>query len=241
MTTISRFAFLLIAALAASGALVACGGGGGDSDGELYYSGLESAALGSETNMATCATCHSNDGTQAGYSGNSLKDIAYRASYKGGGAATLRDAVNACVVGWMGGTALEAQDEAYLMLEEYLKSISSPDVTAPNPLEPEVLDDEAAYEIAYAGGDPAAGAALYRQACGVCHDGLVYVNSSFAPGHIWVYTVGRIAQQVRTAGPPPSGNLDAGDSTPGPMPFFEIKDLSQQDLADIIAYVKARP
>jgi len=50
-------------------------------------------------------------------------------------------------------------------------------------------------------------------------------------------TIGRIAQQVRTSGPPPSGTGDAMDLTPGPMPFFEPDELSAQDLEDIIAYV----
>jgi hypothetical protein len=74
----------------------------------------------------------------------------------------------------------------------------------------------------------------------VCHDDGLTVNTSIAPikSAISIYSVGRIAQQVRTSGPPPSGALDAGDSTPGPMPFFELKDLPQQDLADIIAYIK---
>lgn len=234
MTTISRFIPLFIVAVG----LGACGD---ETDPEIYYSGEASAALGSASNTATCATCHSNDGTQAGYPGNSLMDIAYHDNFKGGDAPTLLDAVNACVVGWMGGNALESKDEAYVMLEDYLKSISSPDVTTPNPIEPEVLDDEAAYEAAYAGGDAAAGSALYTQACGVCHDNGVTVNVAPAPvmTALSIYSVGRIAQQVRTSGPPPSGNLDGGDSTPGPMPFFELKDLSQQDLADIIAYIKS--
>ena len=37
---------------------------------------------------------------------------------------------------------------------------------------------------------------------------------------------GRIAQQVRTSGPPPSGMMDATDSTPGPMPLFEPDELT---------------
>jgi hypothetical protein len=51
-------------------------------------------------------------------------------------------------------------------------------------------------------------------------------------------TIGRIAQKVRTSGPPPSGRKDAMDTTPGPMTFFEISDLSVADLKDIIAFIK---
>ena len=39
-------------------------------------------------------------------------------------APTLRDAANACITGWMGGTALDANDPKWMALEEYLQSIS---------------------------------------------------------------------------------------------------------------------
>jgi mono/diheme cytochrome c family protein len=231
----------LVPALAASFALVGCGDdGGGGVDPQDYYDGEPSVALGATTNQASCATCHSNDGTQNGYSGNTFADIAYHDSFKGDNNADLLGAVNACVTGWMGGVALTAQDEAYLMLKEYMESLSSPDVTAANVIAPEVLDDQAAYEAAYGGGDAAAGAAKYAQACARCHDSALTVWSAPAPSKAGLAgsTIGRIAQKVRTSGPPPSGGLDVADSTPGPMPFFEIKDLSAQDLADIIAYIK---
>ena len=103
-----------------------------------------------------------------------------------------------------------------------------------------ILDDEAAYEAAYAGGDAVAGADAYAKACAVCHDSGLQVGSTAAYPKMTLaaYTVGRIAQKVRTSGPPPSGANDMADSTPGPMPFFEAKDLSATDLADIIAHIK---
>ena len=220
------------------------GGNGGNGGGmaatpEEYYNAEASARLGSATNESTCATCHSNDGAQAGFSGNTFQDIAYLTSYKGGGAPTLLDGSNACITGWMGGTALTEADEEWTMLKEYMESISDPGVTTPNALVPEVLADEAAYEAAYAGGDAAAGEMAYATSCGRCHAGNVVVGSATSPSTtgLGVYSVGRIAQQVRTSGPPPSGTADANDSTPGPMPFFEEKDLSTQDLADIAAYL----
>ena len=217
---------------------------GGDSetageDGRKYYDGAESIALGASGNQVSCATCHSDDGTQAGHSGNTFMDIAYHESFKGNGA-DLLTAVNACVTGWMGGTALAADDAEWVALKGFIESISSPDMTTPNALEPEVLDDEAAYEAAYAGGDAVAGADAYAKACAVCHDSGLQVGSTAAYPKMTLaaYTVGRIAQKVRTSGPPPSGANDMADSTPGPMPFFEAKDLSATDLADIIAHIK---
>lgn len=203
-----------------------------------YYSGAASAKLGAQGNQATCATCHSNDGSAR--SGNTFKDMAYHSSFKGGDAKTLLDASNACVTGWMGGTALKEGDAAWAGLKSYLESISDKSKTTPNSLAPEVLDDQAAYEAAYGGGSAQAGAAKYTSACGVCHDGGLRVGAvaALSKAALKNFPIGRIAQKVRTAGPPPSGKKDASDSTPGPMPFFEPSDLSAQDLKDIIAHLK---
>jgi cytochrome c5 len=240
--TISR---LLTSAITASALLAACGD---DETGETpnepqpidYYQAEISAELGGQGNQARCSTCHSNDGTTI--SGGTMKDIAYRASYKGGDAPNLLAGINACVTGWMGGTALTAEDPGYQGLLEYFQSISSPSVTAPNPLAPEVLENEAAYEAAYAGGDAARGESVYTAKCGNCHDNVLVVGPKAALPTLSLkgYSIGRIAQKVRTSGPPPSGSADASDSTPGPMPFFEPSDLSAGDLKDVIAYLRAQ-
>lgn len=209
-------------------------------NGQDYYDGELSASLGAENNEARCSTCHSNDGTLAGYSGESMQDIAFHDSYKGGDAPDLLAATNACVTGWMGGTALTDTDPEYIALAGYLESISDEAVTTPNELAPEVLADEAAYEAAYAGGDATAGAAKYTANCGECHDNGLTVGpiAAYPLASLSGYTIGRIAQKVRTSGPPPSGMNDMSDTTPGPMPFFEPEELSATDLADIIAHIK---
>jgi mono/diheme cytochrome c family protein len=218
----------------------------GDTSGSLspsaYYDGPESAALGASGNQAMCATCHSNDGSSISFSGSTMKDIAYHTSFKGGAAPTLLDATNACVTGWMGGVALTSTDASWLALEAYFKSISDASVTTPNTIAPEVLADEAAYEAAYAGGDVTAGATGYATFCAKCHGlGLVVGGeASDTIDELKTQTIGRIAQQARTSGPPPSGTADATDSTPGPMPFFEPSELSEAELRDIIAYIKAQ-
>lgn len=213
---------------------------GGEVDGQAYYDGQASAALGADTNQARCSTCHSNDGTLAGFSGKSMQDIFYKDSYKGGEAPDLLAGTNACVTGWMGGTALTESDPEYVALAAYFESISSESATTPNAIAPEVLADEAAYEAAYAGGDAGAGAAKYASNCAVCHDNALVVGpiEAYPMATLSGYTIGRIAQKVRTSGPPPSGMNDMSDSTPGPMPFFEPEELSPQDLADIIAHIK---
>lgn len=214
---------------------------GGEVDGRAYFDGEESAALGAAGNESRCSTCHSNDGTLAGFSGKSMQDIAFKTAYKGGEAPDLLAGVNACVTGWMGGEALTGEDERYVALTGYFESISDPASTTPNPIAPEVLADEAAYELAYAGGDAAAGAAKYAANCAVCHDAALVIGTTpaYAKAALGGFSIGRIAQKVRTAGPPPSGTMDASDTTPGPMPFFEPEELSAEDLADIIAHLKS--
>lgn len=230
-------------ALAAWIAIAACGGDNDDGanreESRVYYEDEASAALGAEANQARCVTCHSDDGSP-GFSGASFRNIAYKDGYKGTDT-DLLGAVNACVTGWMGGPALTADDSEYASLLEFFESISDPSATSPNTLVPEVLTDEAAYETAYALGDAMAGAEKYASFCGNCHDKALVVGTSAAPpqSSLAGYSAGRIAQQVRTSGPPPSGSADEADSTPGPMPFFEPDELSPADLADIIAYVRA--
>jgi cytochrome c553 len=221
-------------------ATTSCGSSDGTVSGEVYFSGKESAALGKTGNTANCSTCHGNEVGETGFPGNTMANIAYHTSFKGGGAATLLAGSNACVTGWMGGTALTADSKKWLALEAYLQSISSIEMTTPNAIAPEVLANEAAYATAYAGGSATAGAAKYAKSCGSCHDNAIVVGAAPAISRTIMKSksIGRIAQQVRTAGPPPSGTSDAADSTPGPMAFFEPKDLSAQDLKDIIAFVK---
>lgn len=221
-------------------------GTGGETTGETagagdvnYYNGDLSAQLGASGNQAKCSTCHSNDGSQESNSGNSLKDIAYHTSFKGGGQMKLIGGANACIVGWMGGTALTEDDAKWAALGGYIKSISAEDQTTPNDITPVLMADEAAYEAAYGGGDAAAGEAKYTAACGRCHDNGLVVNATAAYPKTTLagFTVGRIAQKVRTSGEPPSDAMGP-DTTPGPMPFFEEKDLSTDDLKDIIAHLK---
>ena len=140
----------------------------------------------------------------------------------------------------MGGTALTEGDASWADLKAYLESISDASETTPNPLAPQVLADEAAYEAQFAGGDAAAGADAYTSFCGTCHDSVLIVGSAAAPGKgaLQGLSAGYIARKVRTSGPPPSGMNDASDLTPGPMPFFEPDDLSDADLKNIIAHIK---
>jgi mono/diheme cytochrome c family protein len=220
--------------------LAACGGTSDGRDGEELVSGMASAALGGANNEARCVTCHATAGAGAGNSGTSLEDIAFRASYKGGGAPDLRAGVNACVTGWMGGTALGADDERWVKLEAYLVSISDPAITVANGLAPEVLADENGFATAYGGGNVAAGAAKYEAACARCHDAGLQLGPARTPARaaLAIRGVGLIAQKVRTSGPPPSGTSESLDRTPGPMPFFEPRDLSAQDLKDVIAFLR---
>lgn len=185
------------------------------------------------------ASCHSNDGTPR--SGESLRSIASHTSFKGGMAPTLLMATIACVTRWMGATALTEADPRRAALQTYIRSISSPEFTTPNTMIPEVLANEAAYEAMYAGGDAAAGAALYGRYCATCHSVGTTVNGARALSRtsLRALSIGRIAQQVRTSGPPPSGAMDITDSTPGPMPLSEPDVLPPANIRNIIAFVRS--
>jgi mono/diheme cytochrome c family protein len=82
--------------------------------------------------------------------------------------------------------------------------------------------------------------AKYTKFCSACHSAGLKLGTATPTSGMVVkaLSIGRIAQKVRTSGPPPSGMADASDTTPGPMPFFEPDELSVQDLKDIIAYIK---
>lgn len=206
------------------------------------FDGPESAALGVTGNESRCITCHSaGDDSATIFPGNSMKDIAYRTAFKGGDAPTLLDGANACITGWMAGTALTADSAEWNELEAYLQSISDESVTEPNGLAPEVKANLAAYEADYAGGDAVAGAAAYQNACGACHNAALTVGPAPAPSVTDMSTlaIGYIAQKVRTSGPPPSSMEGGADTFPGPMPFFEPKELDAATLADIIAHIRA--
>ena len=114
----------------------------GCSGGPPIYDGAASASLGAPGNQATCHTCHSNDGTQAGFPGNSMKNIAYRKAFKGGATTKLIIAVDACTTEWMGGAALTEDSPTWKELERYLQSISDFVVIDPNPFVFEVFDEE---------------------------------------------------------------------------------------------------
>ena len=142
----------------------------------------------------------------------------------------------------MGGDPLDATSEEYQSIEAYILSNSDPAETAVTPIMPDVRMTLDEYEMDYAGGDPMLGAKPYLRYCGLCHDVGLVVGAHAAPelSSFTGMSVGRIAQKVRTSGPPPSTMDAAVDETPGPMPFFEEKDLSSTDLRDIIAFIQSQ-
>ena len=207
-----------------------------------FLDGPDSAQLGGEQNQVTCYTCHTGDGSQFGFCGNTLKDLGYRESWMGGGADSLMGASNKCIEGWMAGDALDEGSEPYEAIQAYIMDGSDPAVTTPNAIMPEVLADLDAYEAIYVDGNAEAGLDRYVRYCSLCHGVGLVVGAHAAPdlSEFATMTAGEIARQVRTSGPPPSAMDAEVDETPGPMPFFEEKDLSTEDLRNIIAYMQSQ-
>jgi mono/diheme cytochrome c family protein len=122
--------------------------------------------------------------------------------------------------------------QAYVDLTEFLEEKDEGDGEAPElsfeivePPESEVLDD----------GDAEVGEELFHETCFVCH-GDYGVGTSRAPqlrGE--VLTAERIASRARLAGPRDSAVYEGLQG--GRMPFWSADRLSDEELADIAAFV----
>lgn len=210
-------------------ALVGCDDGGsttGPTGQAIYENPLPTG------NSFSCETCHAlsepaADGVRR--PGHSIGDAANRPTYKNGQLTELRDAVNSCVVEWMGGEPLAADSTRWINLEQFLQEQAG-DAPA------EALTFEIVAPPAdLTGGDVAAGETLFNTSCSGCHamDG---VGSDLAPGLVATnLEADFIARRIRLSGDPDSSVYDG--LTEGRMPFWAADRLSDGETRDLIAYV----
>jgi thiosulfate dehydrogenase len=210
---------------------------------ELFASpALSSAAA----NRFACATCHALGAAgdpQSRLPGYSLHDVTARPSWWGGAYATLLDAVNECLVQFMGGDRLSPDDTDGRALLVYLES-QSPDAQAPA-LPLTVLGTvDGAYLARLAGGDAGRGATLYGGACAPCHGALhtgagrlgpddpIIPDDTLARHGTGPMTGARAftVEKVR------HGNFF---SVGGRMPPYSLQALADAELADVLAYITA--
>jgi thiosulfate dehydrogenase len=196
----------------------------------------------SRVNRFSCATCHrvapggplvipgSYD------SGYNLAGVAGRPTWWGSYATTLLGAMNVCLQEFMGGRALSPEEDLARQLGAYLAEQSPPD---PQPAAPFTIV-RLVTPLDGMTGDVARGALIYSGGCyrchGAIHDGAGALDRSFSV----------IPEDTQKAFPAPGEarwatveKLRHGRffNIGGVMPLYSLEALSDQDVADLLAYL----
>jgi thiosulfate dehydrogenase len=230
------------AAAVAAVLLAACGDGDGERGRTAAERGRElfaSAALSRNSfNQLACADCHATAADDPRpLPGAPLPGVVLRPSYWGGDETDLLESINACLTSFMLETkGLAPDDAAAVDLYAYLASLPPelPDAR-PFTVVREVADVTAA-------GDPARGEATYASACGWCHGApataegrrvalaVVVPDETLAEhGDDPAYDVRLVfIEKIRHGRYLGFGGL---------MPPFSTEVLSDDDVADVLAYL----
>jgi thiosulfate dehydrogenase len=194
----------------------------------------------SRFNSFSCATCHAVD-PQAGPvvagrldPGYNLAGAATRGSWWGGGETSLLDAINVCVREFMGGRTLTRDEDTARELDAYLEAHPSTAAGGPAPF----TVVRVVGPLADVAGDATRGGDAYHQACARCH-GAVHTSAGHLAGvgvKIPDETVATFPGQGRdvTVEKVRHGRFF---NVGGLMPFYSAEALSNQTLADIMAYM----
>lgn len=229
---------LLLGALLVAG----CDGGGERSRpavelGERLF--RDPALSTSDFNYFACADCHSESLEEGGtkLAGFPLANSAHRSAWWNRMTPQYLDAVNTCLVFFMRGEAIEPGDPYGDALYEYLVSISPED---PSP--------EIPFTVVRTVGTPAAGTAaagqvVYDAACRNCHGEPRTGSGRISP----VATILGEALSVEYDAlyPGVSHDLLVAEKVRhgqffgigGNMPFFAVERLSDDELADLVAFL----
>jgi thiosulfate dehydrogenase len=198
----------------------------------------------SNFNRFSCATCHSVEAgapavvpgrLDAGYN---LANAAGRQGFWGGYETTLLDAINTCVERFMGGRTLEPGDDAARGLYAYLDA-HSPEPTPPALPFTLVRDVTPLGDLA---GDAARGSDLYKKACARCHG-----EAHTAEGRLTTRAT-RVPEDTLAMFPDQGRAIVVEKvrhgkffNIAGAMPLYSAEALSDQQLADILAYLGLPP
>ena len=124
----------------------------------------ESSVSDALSNSFSCATCHEAAQTPTQLRpGYTLYDVSHRPSYWGGFELNLLDAMNVCVVDFMRGQPLAADNEKARAIKVYLDSIS-PD-PSPSPLPMTIVKNI----VDVPSGDAGRGKDVWDRSCANCH------------------------------------------------------------------------
>jgi len=180
-----------------------------------------------------CIYCHANfDEARLddGYwrPGHSLWNAAsrpsyYNKAYTGTGDIPLARAINTCTVAFLQTNALKLSDERMQALLAYIRSISPEDISQP-------VEITRVSEAPEMDGDPRKGEEIFASSCELCHR-----EKGILPAHNFKADTALVLAKIRGTKPPEdvAGELE-GDYPP--MPFFSAERLSNQRVANILAY-----
>lgn len=192
-------------------------------------------------NGVACVECHSTVENEAAQgdgrlrAGHSLWGVAKRSHWRGDARRTafrsLGKAVDVCVQLFQGGAPLDKQDRRWIVA--YLKSLkakrSQPALQIVPALEANLDYDRPKYRS----GDPDRGRALFYRACNGCHP---KAQQGLGPT-IAATDTAEIALKIREGNGLLRGSRQAGAW----MPFYGRDRLSDQNVADIAAFVSTVP
>jgi thiosulfate dehydrogenase len=193
----------------------------------------------SHFNTFSCATCHVVDPSAGPVvaarldSGYNLAGAPSRGGWWGNGETTLLDAINVCVTQFMGGRALTKDDDSTKQLDAYLEA-NTPPTGMPAPFT--VVRMVGTLDTIK--GDATRGHDAYQSACYRCH----------GEAHTWKGHSSPIAVVIpesTLATFPTQGRAVTVEkvrhgrffNVGGLMPFYTAEAMSDDTLADILAYL----
>lgn len=195
-------------------------------------------------NVFSCATCHQVGLTAPSFPdggahfgridpGYDLFDVVHRPSWWGGYETRLLDALNYCIVEFMGGRALLAADGQARELYEYLNQNSPDNPAAALPLT--VVRNVTG--LLTLSGDSGRGQDIFQRSCQRCH-GAVHTGAGRLSSRVSVIPEDTIAAFPTSARAVVVEKVRHGKffNIGGIMPLYSAEAISDQEIADVLAY-----
>lgn len=214
----------------------------------LLEKGMDVYAKPYESSVYSCSDCHALEEGTEGFAfdgfkrpGHTIGDALRRPHFKNGSVTEFVDAANSCLDEWMNAQDADnnlvqwtSNSEDLLALKALLESEDRGEGDAP-PLVFEIGEADVPSEQ----GDATRGREVFNATCAICHgkDGVIPEGSrkAFDIRHRGAADAELISRRVRTSGRTQSPVYDG--LTGGVMVFWAEDRVSDQELADIIAYL----